>query len=103
WLQRDMANTEQQIQTTREQMEEYRARMDELHQQVVTLKVVKTAGPLMQNLEKKLAEVSDKLSKATIDLVALQEKLMVARIKFQDGVADLTLEKSAEPSAPART
>jgi hypothetical protein len=92
-LHKEMANTEQQIQTTREAMEEYRARMDELHAQVVTLKVVKTAGPLMQNLEKKLAEVSDKLSRATIDLVALQEKLMVARIKFQDGVADLSLEK----------
>ena len=56
-----MANAEQQIQTTREQMEEYRARMDELHAQIVTLKAVKTAGPLMQNLEKKLSEVSDKL------------------------------------------
>jgi uncharacterized coiled-coil DUF342 family protein len=93
-----MANTEQQITTGREQMEEYRARMNELHAQVVTLKAVKTAGPLMQSLEKKLQEVSDKLSKATIDLVSLQEKLMVARIKFQDGVADLSLEK--KPEAP---
>ncbi|APR84924.1 Hypothetical protein A7982_10273 [Minicystis rosea] len=102
-LHKDMANTEQQIQTTREQMEEYRARMDELHAQVVTLKAVKTAGPLMSNLEKKLAEISDKLSKATIDLVALQEKLMVTRIKFQDGVADLSLEKDKKPAAaPAK-
>jgi hypothetical protein len=101
-IHREMANADQQIATTREQMEEYRARMDELHAQVVTLRMVKTAGPLMASLEKKLQEVSDKLSKATIDLVALQEKLMVARIKFQDGVADLSLEKKAEPSAPSR-
>ncbi len=102
-LHREMANSEQQIATTREQMAEYRSRMDELHAQVVTLKVVKTAGPLMTSLEKKLTEVSDRLSKATIDLVALQEKLMVARIKFQDGVADLSLEKKAEPTAPAKS
>ena len=51
---KDMANIEQQIATTREQMAEYRERMDELHAQIVTLKAVKTAGPLMQNLEKKL-------------------------------------------------
>jgi hypothetical protein len=102
-LHREMANAEAQIATTREQMAEYRARMDELHAQVVTLKVVKSAGPLMANLEKKLQEVSDRLSKATIDLVGLQEKLMVARIKFQDGVADLSLEKKAEPAAPAKT
>lgn len=102
-LHKEMANIAQQIQTTREQMEEYRARMDELHAQVVTLKAVKTAGPLMQNLEKKLSEVSDKLSKATIDLVAQQEKAMVARIKFQDGVADLSLEKRDKAEAsPAK-
>jgi flagellar biosynthesis chaperone FliJ len=95
-LQKEMGNVEQQITTTREQMGEYRARMDELHAQIVTLRAVKTAGPLMQNLEKKLAEVSDKLSKATIDLVSLQEKLMVARVRFQDGVADLSLEKKPE-------
>jgi hypothetical protein len=46
----------------------------------------------MTSLEKKLQEVSDRLSKATIDVVALEEREMLARIKFQDGVADLSLE-----------
>jgi uncharacterized coiled-coil DUF342 family protein len=87
-----MAKVEQQISTAREQMGEYRLRMDELHAQLVTLKAVKTAGPLMQHLEKKLQEISEKLSKATVDVVALQEKQMVARIQFQAGVGDLTLE-----------
>ena len=53
----------------------------------------------MQSLENKLAEVSDKLSKATMDLVALEEKLMVTRVKFQDGVADLSLEPKSEAVA----
>ena len=92
-LNKDMADVEQRIQTTREQMAEYRERMDELHNQIFTLKAVKTGGPLMVNLEKKMSEVSDRLSKATLDVVNLQEKLMVSRIHFQDGVADLTLEK----------
>jgi len=71
----------------------------------VTLKAVKSGGPLTQSLEKKMQEVSDKLSKATIDLVALQEKLMLARIRFQDGVAELSLEKDSDkpPSSPAST
>ncbi len=90
---KDMADIEQKIQTTREQMAEYRERMDELHNQIFTLKAVKMAGPLMQNLEKKMGDVSDRLSKATIDVVTFQEQLMVSRIHFQDGVADLTLEK----------
>jgi len=91
-VQKDIADDEQRVQTLREQMGEYRVRMDELHAQLVTLRAVRTAGPLMVSLEKKLQEVSDKLSKSTIDVVALEEKLMLARIKFQDGVADLSLE-----------
>jgi hypothetical protein len=91
-VQKDIADDEQRVQTLREQMGEYRVRMDELHAQLVTLRAVRTAGPLMVSLEKKLQEVSDKLSRSTIDVVALEEKLMLARIKFQDGVADLSLE-----------
>jgi hypothetical protein len=103
----DMSKIEQEIATAHEQMGEYRARMDELHAQLVTLKAVKTAGPLMTHLEKKLQEISEKLSKATVDVVGLQEKLMVARVQFQSGVADLTLEQkdskaiaSAQPEGP---
>ncbi len=97
-LQKEMGNLEQRITTMREQMAEYRQRLDELHAQIVTLKVVKSGGPLMQSLEKKMQEVSDRISKATIDLVAVQEKLMLARIRFQDGVSELSLEKETAVS-----
>lgn len=102
-LNADMAKIEQQIATAHEQMAEYRARMDELHQQLFTLKAVKTAGPLMAHLEKKLQEMSEKLSKATIDVVSLQEKQMVARVQFQNGVGELTLEgKESNPDHAAK-
>jgi len=90
-LQEGIDNTEQRIKTLRDQMGEFRERMDELHAQIVTLKLVKTAGPLMKGLEDKLGEVSDKLSKETIDVVALEEQLMVTKIQFQDKVAELNL------------
>jgi len=102
-LQKEMGNLEQRITTSREQMNEYRSRMDELHAQIVTLKVVKSGGPLMQSLEKKMQEVSDRLSKATIDLVALQEKLMLARISFQDGVSELSIESESQSPTAANT
>ena len=97
-LNTEMTNIEQRIASTRDQMAEYRTRMDELHAQIVTLRAVKmTSGSLLSNLEKKLGDISDKLSKATVTVVGLQEQLMVARIRFQDGVAELSLEtKSAE-------
>ena len=100
-LQKELGNTEQKIETQREQMTEYRSRMDELHLQIVTLKAVKTGGSLMKNLEKKLEEVSDKLSKSTVDLVALEEQRMIGRIKLQDGVAELSLEKQEAKSKVA--
>lgn len=99
-LNTELENIEQKIATTREQMAEYRTRMDELHAQIVTLRAVKsTTGVLLNNLEKKLSEISDRLSKATVAVVGLQEQAMVARIRFQDGVAELSLEthKSDEP------
>jgi uncharacterized protein DUF4139 len=90
-LRSEMTTLEEQQSTMREQMEEYRARMNELHGQLVTLKAVKTAGPLMQNLERKMAEVSDKLAKGTTALVGLQEKHMLAKIRFQNELAELSL------------
>ena len=101
-LNADMSKIEQQITTAREQMGEYRLRMDELHAQLVTLKAVKTAGPLMAHLEKKLQEVSEKLSKATVDVVSLQEKAMVARISFQTGVGDLSLDAKDDKATASK-
>lgn len=103
-LQQEIGNLEQRIETTKEQLAEYRARMDELHMQLVTLKAVKSAGPLMKDLEKKMQETSDKVSKTTIDLVDQQEKLMMARIRLQDAIAELTLKKDEEPKVdPKKT
>lgn len=102
-LHRESADIEAQIGTVREQMGEYRARMNELHDQIFSLKAVKTAGPLMQSLEKKMVEMSNKLSQATLKVVELQEQQMVSRIHFQDGVAELTFEKSEAAPAPAKT
>jgi hypothetical protein len=56
----------------------------------------------MAHLEKKLQEVSEKLSQATVDVVALQEKQMVARIQFQTGVGDLTLEPKEDKATAAK-
>jgi hypothetical protein len=48
----------------------------------------------MQSLEGKMQEMSDKLSRATIEIVGLEEKRMMARVRFQDRVADLSLDKA---------
>jgi chromosome segregation ATPase len=105
-LQKEASNIEQQINTTREQMQEYRSRMDELHAQIVDLTEVKTGAGLLRDLQKKMQDISQKVSQATIQVVNLQERLMISRIHFQDAVAELSLEdkkpevSASETSAP---
>lgn len=95
----DMAKSTETIDSLRERAEEYRQRMDELHAQLFSLKAVKTAGPLMTHLAQKMKEMSDKVSAGTIAIVAEQEKLLMAKVKFHDALAELTLEKQALASA----
>jgi paraquat-inducible protein B len=75
----------------------------------VTLTEVKTGAALLRDLQKKMQDISQKVSQATIQLVNLQERLMISRINFQDAVAELSLEEKkpeaaggeSAPSAPA--
>lgn len=81
----------QEIRSIRQRLVDYRVRMDELTAQLVALKAVKTKGKLMKHLAKKLEEISSRVQQETIDLVNIEEKLMMARIRYQDGIAELSL------------
>ncbi|HEY1558752.1 MAG TPA: hypothetical protein VGF94_28210 [Kofleriaceae bacterium] len=72
-------------------LEEYRERMDELHGQILTLTAVKTGGDLMTHLKDKMKDISERVQKATIEVVDNEEKIMLERVKFQDSLAELTL------------
>ena len=95
----DMAKSTDAIESLRERADEYRNRMDELHGQLFSLKAVKTAGPLMSHLAQKMREMSDKVSAGTIAIVTEQEKLLLAKVKFHDALAELTIEKTSVASA----
>ncbi len=86
------------IATLREQAGEYRSRAGELHAQLVTLKAVRTGGDLMSSLRTKLSETEDKIQKLTITLVDTQEQLMLARVKFQNQLAELRVEDATRIS-----
>ena len=77
-------------------MEDYRVRIDELHVQIVNLSAVKTGGKkLMRHLKAKMVEMSNRLQSDTIKVVELGQNLMMERIRLQDGLAELTLERDA--------
>jgi hypothetical protein len=75
---------------------DYRERMDELHDQIFTLTAVKTGGDLMTHLKDKMKDISERVQKATIAKVDGEEKIMVARVKLQDAIAELALPDATQ-------
>ena len=92
---RDMADAEEAINSLRERGEEFRIRTDELHGQIISLGVTKTGGSLITHLQTKMKQMSEKVQQNTLAIVNQQEKLMLARVAFQDGLAELSLEDRA--------
>lgn len=92
----EMADVAQLIDLERSRMEEYRVRMTELQEQILTLKGVPNSGQLMGHLQSKLREMSDGVQKGTIAVINLEQKLMLARIRFQDGVSELRLQPAPQ-------
>lgn len=97
----EMADVGQAIELERAKMDEYRVRMTELQDQILTLKGVPSSGQLMGHLQAKLREMSDGVQKGTIAVINLEQKLMLARIRFQDGVSELRLEVEPQTAAPS--
>jgi hypothetical protein len=100
-LQTKLSDTNVEIANLRQRLRDYRVRMDELHVQIVSLKAVKTKGSLMRHLKSKLKHISERVQKATIKLVNLEEVAMLTRIKFEDSIAELGLGKSKGKSKKA--
>jgi len=90
-IHREVVDGVERITSLRRRLGDYRQRMDELHGQLVTLQAVKTGGDLMRHLRGKMKEISDRVQTATIEIVDAEEKLMLARVRFQDGLAELRL------------
>jgi len=89
--------SEEQV-SMRRRLVDYRERMDELHAQIITLKAVKTGGTLMAHLNTKMKDISDRVQKTTIQIVDQEEKIMLARVQFQDTLAELSLPDVTNPT-----
>ncbi len=82
--------TEEQV-SLRRRLVDFKERMDELHMQIMTLQAVKTGGDLMTHLKTKMKDISERVQKTTIKIVDQEERIMLARVQFQDSLAELTL------------
>jgi tRNA splicing endonuclease len=90
-IHREVIDTGEKILNLRQRAVEYRERMDELQDQIISLKKVKSAASLQKNLTDKMKDISNRVQQTTIDIVDNQEKLMLAKVQFQDQLAEMTL------------
>ncbi len=90
-IHREVVDTGDKIVSLRERAVEYRQRMDELQDQILSLKKVKSAASLQKHLTDKMKDISSRVQQTTIDVVDSQEKLMLAKVRFQDQLAEMTL------------
>ncbi|MDQ3336867.1 MAG: OmpA family protein [Myxococcota bacterium] len=98
-IHKSLVDLAQEQDSLRRRLGDYRGRMDELHAQILTLQAVKTGGDLMTHLKARMKDISSRVQKTTIELVDQEEKIMLARVRFQDTLADLTLKDETAPVA----
>jgi hypothetical protein len=94
-MHRELVELDERLATIATQVEMYRARVDELNQQLVTLRRVPQAAELSRNLAKKMAEISERLQKATLDAAGVEGERLTRRVALED--------RLAEPGKPPRT
>jgi hypothetical protein len=90
---RAMAELEERRQTAALQSQTYRERIDELNAQLVSLRKVTQAQALSRNLAQKMDEISQRLQKLTISVADFDGQILAERVKLQDRLAELTLNK----------
>ncbi|MBP9085160.1 MAG: hypothetical protein KBG15_03540 [Kofleriaceae bacterium] len=97
-IHREVADMIEREANLRKKLNDYRERMDELHVQLVSLQLVKTGGDLLSHLRAKMKDISDRVQKTTIEVVDTEEKIMLARIRFADALAELSLTDATKPA-----
>jgi hypothetical protein len=105
-LHRQMAELQEKRETAELQNETYRERIDELNEELVSLRKVQQAQALSRNLAQKMDEISQRMQKLTLQIADIDGRITAARVTLEDRLAELTLGKSAELAqndAPAPT
>ncbi|HVJ22130.1 MAG TPA: OmpA family protein [Polyangiaceae bacterium] len=91
-MHRELAAMDERLSTINAQISMYRARVDELNAQLVTLRRVTQAQELSRKLAKKMDEISEKLQQSTLEAAGVEGQRLTRRVALEDRLAELTLE-----------
>ena len=101
-MHRELSELTEKLTTISTQIEMYRARVDELNAQLLTLRKVPQAQELSRNLAKKMGEISDKLQKSTLDAASVEGERLTRRVALEDRLAELTLDSRRDQATASR-
>jgi hypothetical protein len=86
-------SSEDQLATLRAQLRELREHADDLQSQIVTLRAVRTPGPILPALQRKLMDISNRTQVITVQIVEIEQQLMLARLQMGDAMIEKTAKK----------
>jgi len=98
----ELRDLTERLNAKRSQQKELRDRLHQLEVEVFTLRTVKSSGRLLVDLERKLASTRERVSKSTSDLVDLEDRSMVAKIRLEDALAELDIQNEAQEPGLAK-
>ena len=98
---REIRHARAKLVNLRQRSGEFRTRMDELHAQIVSLNGMRRGSSLLKHLQTKMRQMSQRVQRTTLRVVEEQEQLMLARIRYEDGVSELRLEQTPRRTAAA--
>jgi len=101
-MHRELSELDERLTTISTQIDMYRSRVDELNAQLFSLRKVPQAAELSRNLAKKMAEISDKLQKSTLDAASVEGERLTRRVALEDRLAELTLESRHDSAVANR-
>ena len=84
-----IATLTDELQSLRDQGQTYAERSRDLHAQIVTLKLVKSAGDLLSSMNAKLKQTTELSQRTTIAIVQAQENLMLERVRLASQLSEL--------------
>jgi hypothetical protein len=99
-VEKRLTASEQRAQALETESSDLSSRIESLTQQIAEVRHDNLGAALVRELTKKLDGLKDRAQKARAELTAENERLTLARVDFEEGAADLTLDPSA-PSSPS--
>ncbi len=98
---RDIENHRTKITIGEQKIVDYKKRQNELHLQLLSLKMVKSSGKLVASLKQKMIAISERIQNETIALVEHRDAIAMTRVSYLETIAELSYKPISKDKVAA--